>query len=120
MPKENYLNRYALIIGRLEKGPATYKEIAHFLEQQSEIYGADLIISQRTFQRDIKEIYTLTSYDIQNELKGDKRYYIAERPEAKEHSHRLLESFQIMKRIFGSFALLYGIKKAYLSNPRVG
>lgn len=96
MPKENYLNRYALIITRLEKGPATYDEIADYLEQQSEIFGTNLAISQRTLQRDIKEIYSLTSYDIQNELKGDKRYFIAERPESKVQTHRLLESFQIM------------------------
>lgn len=96
MSKEQYLNRYALIISRLEKGPATYDEIADYLDQQSDIYGTNLAISQRTLQRDIKEIYSLTSYDIQNELKGDKRYFIAERPESKASSHRLLESFQIM------------------------
>lgn len=96
MAKENYLNRYLLIINRLERGRASYEEIADFLDKQSEIYGRPLTISQRTLQRDIKEIYSLTGYDIQNELKGDKRYYIAERPEEKEAAHRLLESFQMM------------------------
>ena len=96
MPKENYLSRYSHIVKRLERGPATFQDIALYLEKQSEIEGIQLVISQRTFQRDIKEIYTMLGYDIQNEQKGDKRYYIAERPEEMQHAHRLLESYQIM------------------------
>lgn len=99
MPKENYFNRYAHIIKRLEKGPATYIEISSYLEQQSSIFDIDLNISQRTFQRDIKEIYSLLGYDIQSEKTGSKRYFIADRPEAKQHTQRLLESFQIMNAI---------------------
>ena len=84
MPKENYLSRYSHIVKRLERGPATFQEIAHYLENQSEIEGIQLVISQRTFQRDIKEIYTMFGYDIQNEQKGDKRYYIADTPDHKQ------------------------------------
>jgi predicted DNA-binding transcriptional regulator YafY len=96
MPKENYLSRYSHIVKRLERGPATFQDIALYLEKQSEIEDINLVISQRTFQRDIKEIYTMFGYDIQNEQKGDKRYYIADVPEQKQHSLRLLESYQIM------------------------
>ncbi len=96
MPKENYLSRYSHIVKRLERGPATFQDIAHYLENQSEIEGIQLVISQRTFQRDIKEIYTMFGYDIQNEQKGDKRYFIADTPDQKQHPLRLLESYQIM------------------------
>lgn len=99
MPKENYFNRYAHIIKRLEKGPATFTEISNYLQQQSSIFDIDLDISQRTFQRDIKEIYSLLGYDIQSEKTGNKRYFIADRPEAKQHTQRLLESFQIMNAL---------------------
>lgn len=99
MPKENYFNRYSHIIKRLEKGPATYAEISIYLQQQSSIFDIDLDISQRTFQRDIKEIYSLLGYDIQSEKTGNKRYFISERPEAKQHTQRLLESFQIMNAL---------------------
>jgi hypothetical protein len=37
MPKENYLSRYSHIVKRLERGPATFQDIALYLEKQSEI-----------------------------------------------------------------------------------
>lgn len=102
MPKQNYLIRYGYIINRLEKGPASFQDIASFLEKMSDINDMDLRISQRTFQRDIKEIYTMFGYDIKNEQKGDKRYYIYEKPEEKQTAQRLIESFQMMHAVQSS------------------
>ncbi len=99
MPKQTFLSRYSLIIKRLEKGPATFDEIERFLEKESEYQDKQFSISKRTFQRDIKDIYEQLNFEIVNERKGDKRYFIRERPEEKQHSLRLLESYEIINAI---------------------
>jgi proteasome accessory factor B len=99
MPKETFFTRFTLIIRRLEKGPATFEEISHYLETESDIQGKDFNISMRTFQRDIKDIYEQLNYEIVNERTGEKRYYIKNRPETNEHSKRLLESFQLIQAL---------------------
>lgn len=102
MSKQTYLARYSYIIERLERGPATYEELADYLERKSEITGDDLLISQRTLQRDINDIYTQMGYEIVNERKGDKRYFIKERPQDSEKTQRLLESYQVINIINAS------------------
>jgi hypothetical protein len=37
MPKEIFISRFSLIIKRLEKGPATYEQIAKYLDDASVI-----------------------------------------------------------------------------------
>lgn len=59
MPKDTYLNRYSLIIKRLQRGAATYEQIVKYLENESEIKGKNYSISKRTLQRDIKDIFFL-------------------------------------------------------------
>lgn len=62
----------------------------------------DFTISLRTFQRYIKEINEQLNFEIVCERTGDKQYYIKTRPEEKEHSHRLLESFEMINAIKAS------------------
>lgn len=93
MPKETFLHRFSLIIKRLEKGPATYEQIAEYLENDPTMHDKSITISRRTLQRDIKDIYSQMKYEIENEKKGDNRYFIKGRPEDQEHSHRLLEAY---------------------------
>lgn len=95
MPKETYLPRLSLIIKRLEKSPATYNQINDYLQRESEIHGYDYSISLRTFQRDIKDIYKNYKIEIANEKKGEKKYYIKNKPDDDEHSRRLLEAYQM-------------------------
>jgi predicted DNA-binding transcriptional regulator YafY len=102
MSKQTYLNRYLFIIERLERGPATFDEIARHLEMKSESTGDDMTISQRTLQRDIRDIYLQIGYEIQNERKGDKRYKIVGRPEESDKSSRLMESYQLINIIDSS------------------
>lgn len=102
MPKETFISRFSLIIKRLEKGPATYDQIARYLEIESEISDKNFRISKRTLQRDIKDIYSQLNIEIVNEKKGDKRYYIKSKPETQEHGHRLLESYQLINVINAS------------------
>ena len=102
MPKQTFLSRYALIIKRLEKSPATFQEIANYLEREADIQDKDFTISIRTFQRDIKDIYEQLDIEIVNERKGDKRYFIKERSEDLQRSQRLLDSYQTINAINAS------------------
>ena len=102
MPKQTFLSRYALIIKRLEKSPATFQEIANYLEQEADIQDKDFSISIRTFQRDLKDIYDQLDIEIVNERKGDKRYYIKERGDDLQRSQRLLDSYQTINAIKAS------------------
>ena len=99
MPKETFISRFSLIIKRLERSPATYEQIARYLQDESAIQDKDFSISLRTLQRDIKDIYNQLQIEIVNEKKGDKRYFIKSRPETQEQSQRLLESYQVINAI---------------------
>ncbi len=102
MKKDFYLTRYALIIKRLERSPATYPEIEDYLLNSFEFQDAKIAgYSIRTLQRDIKDIANLFNFDIHNKKKGDNRYYIESRPvmEVDEYNQRLMESFQIMNAV---------------------
>ena len=99
MSKETYLPRFSLIIKRLEKSAATYKQIHDYLQRESEIHGYDYSISLRTFQRDIKDIYKNYKIEIANEKTGEKKYFIKSKPDDEEHSYRLLEAYQIINII---------------------
>jgi proteasome accessory factor B len=99
MGKNFYLNRYFLIIKRLEKGPAAYSQIEEYLFHTPEFQDdQQQTYSIRTFQRDIKDIQKFFNIEIVNERKGDKRYYIAGRPEMEigERNQVFLESYQII------------------------
>ena len=99
MSKELFLSRYALIVKRLEKSPATFQELSSYLEHQSEIHGYDYNISIRTFQRDIKDIERQLGIAIENDRKRDRKYLIVEKEEEKGLNQRLLENYQIIKAI---------------------
>jgi len=91
MSKQEAVARYNLIIRKLRRHPADFSDIANFLEVQSEIEGYNFKISKRTFQRDVKDIYSIYKIDIQYDF-SDKVYYIDndDQPEANE---RILEAF---------------------------
>jgi proteasome accessory factor B len=99
MPKETFISRFALILKRLEKGPADYDEITRFLKSESAIQAKDFSMSRRTLQRDIKDIHSQLNIEIVNEKKGDKRYFIKNRAGTEEYGERLLESYQIVNAI---------------------
>ena len=102
MPKETFFARYSLIIKRLEKSPATFEEIANYLQLESELQDRNFEISKRTFQRDLKDIDTQLGIVIVNERKGDKKYRIVEKSDNMVHSQRLMESYQVTNAIHAS------------------
>lgn len=96
MSKQTFIARFSLIIKRLERGPASFEQIAHYLENESELQDKNFNLSIRTMQRDIKNIHEQLGIEIINEKKGDKRYYIKSEPDGQEHSRRLLEAYSTL------------------------
>jgi proteasome accessory factor B len=102
MTKESYLNRFSLIIKRLEKSPATFSEIQdHLLESPEFQDYAVKSYSIRTLQRDIKDISTLFNIEIKNNRKKIKEYFISEKPDFEEdkYNQKLLDSYQIINAV---------------------
>jgi hypothetical protein len=71
MKKDFYLTRYALIIKRLERSPATYPELESYLLSSFEFQDANIVsYSIRTLQRDIKDIANLLTLIYTTRKKG--------------------------------------------------
>ncbi len=103
--KREYIARYMHIVNYLRRrGEANFAEISELLERESHEQGLKFTISQRTFQRDIKEIYTLYGITIEcNKRSGN--YFIAEEEETHSNS-RMLETFDLYNALkFSSFYL---------------
>jgi predicted DNA-binding transcriptional regulator YafY len=93
MAKQQYLERYMLIIKKVRKGLCTLKEIEDYLDEYSEDTETDLRISKRTFQRDCNEIRSLYGIDIQYDF-SRKGYYIDEEG-ANQTNIRMMEAFDL-------------------------
>ena len=93
MSKTEYYHRYQLIIEKLKRSPLSFPDLKDYLKLQSEITGATLDISKRTFQRDITEIRTLFNIDIQYN-RSTTQYYIANKDQ-NQFNDRLLEAFDM-------------------------
>ena len=96
MSKHTFINRFSLIIKKLERGPATFDELKAYLQKESDIQDRNFNLSIRTLQRDIKDIYDQFQIEIVNERKGDKRYFIREQPDTQEHTQRLIEAYDMV------------------------
>ena len=91
MSKREAIIRYNLIINKLRKKTATFKEISEYLNKESELQDIDFTISIRTFQRDIKDISALYKIDIQFDFSNGV-YYI-ENDNQSDFNNKLRESF---------------------------
>lgn len=92
MSKREILARYNLIIKKLRNKPATFEEIAEYLALESERQEYDFNVSKRTFQRDLEDIRSLYSIDIQYDFSA-KHYYIFYDDESPDMNERMLEAF---------------------------
>ncbi|ALO17452.1 hypothetical protein L21SP5_03859 [Salinivirga cyanobacteriivorans] len=90
MGKRTQILRYHRIISHLMNAPLSYDELNHKLESDSKWHGETLTRSQRTLQRDIKDIWEL--YNIEIKAKQDGKYYIISN-EQQEFNNRLFEAF---------------------------
>lgn len=59
MSKSDSITRHHLIIKKLRRRPMTFQEISDALDLESELQEYGYSISQRTFQRDIKDIHQI-------------------------------------------------------------
>lgn len=97
MSKKESLARYSLIIKKLRKTRATWSQIQNYLEIESEVQGYNFNISNRTFQRDREEIFSLYKIDIQFDF-SNKVYYLEE-AEQQDAYERILEAFDVFNAL---------------------
>ncbi|MDD2550338.1 MAG: WYL domain-containing protein [Bacteroidales bacterium] len=93
MSKREFIARYGLIINKLRRGPVSFDELDFFLQNQSSVDGYNYSISQRTFQRDIKDIEHIHKIFIKYDH-ANKVYYIANEEDDKL-GQRMLEAFDL-------------------------
>ena len=97
MSKRESIIRQNLIIKKLRKSSATFNEISDYLMRESELQEYDFNISKRTFQRDINDIRSIYTIDIQyNKSKGV--YYI-DSDEQSDANNRMIEAFDMLHAI---------------------
>jgi predicted DNA-binding transcriptional regulator YafY len=91
MSKRVSISRYALIIRKLRKHPATFVEIADYLALESEIQEYNFTTSKRTFKRDLDDIRSLYNVDIQYDF--SRKVYFINLDDQPEVNDRILEAF---------------------------
>ncbi len=107
MSKREAILRYSLIINRLRLKKSTFKEIDDYLVQESKFQGYDFRISERTFDRDRKDILSIYNIEIKYDF-SSKVYYIAQDEEDSAHN-RLLEAFDTFNALNLSDKISKGI-----------
>ncbi len=89
--------RMNLTINKLRKNPATFDEILHYLNLESEIQGYNFNITKHTFQRDLEKIRSIYNIDIQYDF--SRKVYFIEWDERSDFNARILESFDIFNAL---------------------
>jgi len=97
MAKREYIQRHLLIIKKLRNSSSTFENLQKYLAVQQELTGDNFTMSQRTFQRDVKEIYTIYGIEITyNKKEGC--YEIKEEEEDKPFE-RIIEAFEMLSAL---------------------
>ena len=91
MSKRESISRYNLIIKKLRKHPASFREISEYLAFESELQEYNFTISKRTFQRDLDDIRSLYNIDIQYDY--SRKVYHIEFDQQPEINERILEAY---------------------------
>jgi predicted DNA-binding transcriptional regulator YafY len=97
MSKRIFYLRYSLIIKRLQKTPASFREISEFLTREAELQDFAIDITKRTFQRDLDEIRTLFNVDIQYDF--SRKVYAISEESKNDANHRMLEAFDMFNAL---------------------
>ena len=112
MSKKQYIKRHHLIINKLRKKPSTFDEIQDYLKMQSEMDEENYEMEIRTFQRDLKEIASLYSIEIEYN-RSSKMYQIVQ--DVNEiNNERLIESFEL----FNALSLTDNLSKHIILEKR--
>lgn len=91
MAKHDVIKRQFLIVEYLRKKPATFRQINDFLLKKQNETDYDLIISQRTFQRDCDEMLKLWGVEIA--FNKRENYYEIVNDENNLYFDRIMEAF---------------------------
>lgn len=91
------ISRQRLIINQLRKHPATFNDIAAYLARESEIQSYNFTISPRTFQRDLEDIRSIYSIDIQYDF--SRKAYFIDYDDQPEASERIMEAFDLFNAL---------------------
>ena len=91
------IKRYNKIISILRRRPMSYEEVQNEIAMDPDAMEENLLTSQRTFQRDIKNIASIYEIEIESN-KSTNQYYIKDDVE-EIHSRRLRENFEIVNAI---------------------
>jgi predicted DNA-binding transcriptional regulator YafY len=91
MSKRESISRYSLIIKKLRRFPASFKEISDTLALESELQSYNFNVSKRTFQRDLDDIRSIYNIDIQYDF--SRKVYFIDFDEQPEVNERILEAF---------------------------
>jgi predicted DNA-binding transcriptional regulator YafY len=106
MSKKGYFSRYNVIIKTLKKKPySSYEELRQKVIEYEELMSSgmgdlNLDISQRTLQRDIKDIREMMGVDIRYSKKqGEKGYYISQSQYRDISFQQMMESFDLLNTL---------------------
>lgn len=91
MAKHDVIKRQFLIVEFLRKKPATFRQINDFLLNKQNETEYDLVISQRTFQRDCDEILKLWGVEVA--FNKRENYYEIVNDENDLYFDRIMEAF---------------------------
>ena len=103
MSKLAFFSRYFLIVKRLEAKPySSLEELQAYIERQSELLqtrveNLEVTFSQRTFQRDVKDIKELFGFSIEFSKK-EKGYFIANETD-NLNFQRMMEAFDMFNSL---------------------
>ena len=91
------VKRHHLIISKLRKSPATFKDILDYLDSESEIQGYDFHITRKTFRRDLDDIAAI--YDIEIIYDKYQKVYYIEIEASNDNTKKMLEAFDVFNAL---------------------
>lgn len=112
MSKKQFIKRHHLIVNKLRKKPSSFDEIQDYLKIQSELDEENYEMEIRTFQRDLKEIASL--YSIEIEYNRSSKVYEIIQDVNEINNERLVESFEL----FNALSLTENLSKYIILEKR--
>lgn len=102
MSKQAYIARYGFILRKLKQQAfSSFEEVQRYVMAQLDFIDASDgggVYSQRTFQRDVREIQSLYGVEIAYSRK-EKGYYIAGAAEGSTGFHRMMQAFDLFQAL---------------------
>lgn len=97
MSKKQFIKRHHLIINKLRSNPCSFKDVQDYLGKNSIDDDENYVISKRTFERDVKEIWEIYKIDIKYQRSQNVYQIVGDVDEVM--TDRLIESFQILNAL---------------------